>query len=30
VRMHHSSDVIVGALVGLALGRAARRFFPAA
>jgi undecaprenyl-diphosphatase len=29
VRMHHSSDVIAGALVGLALGRAARRFFPA-
>ncbi len=28
VKMHHSSDVVVGALVGLALGRAVRRFFP--
>ncbi len=28
VRMHHSSDVVAGALVGLALGRAVRRFFP--
>ena len=27
VKMHHASDVIVGAAVGLALGRAARRFF---
>lgn len=30
VRMHHASDVIVGAAVGLALGRAARRCFPRA
>ncbi len=29
VKMHHSSDVVVGALVGLALGRAVRRFYPA-
>ncbi|MGZ4798872.1 MAG: phosphatase PAP2 family protein [Acidimicrobiia bacterium] len=28
VRMHHASDVIAGALVGVALGRAVRRFFP--
>jgi undecaprenyl-diphosphatase len=28
VKMHHSSDVVAGALVGLALGRAVRRFFP--
>jgi undecaprenyl-diphosphatase len=30
VRMHHTSDVVVGALVGLALGRAVQRFFPVA
>ena len=30
VRMHHSSDIIAGALVGVALGRSVRRFFPAA
>jgi len=30
VRMHHSSDIVAGALVGVALGRAVRRFFPAA
>jgi undecaprenyl-diphosphatase len=30
VRMHHASDVIAGAVVGLALGRAVRRFFPPA
>lgn len=28
VRMHHASDVIAGAMVGIALGRAAQRFFP--
>jgi undecaprenyl-diphosphatase len=28
VRMHHSSDIVAGALVGLALGRSVRRFFP--
>ena len=28
VKMHHSSDVVVGAVVGLALGRAVRRFYP--
>lgn len=28
VKMHHSSDIIAGALVGLALGRAVERFFP--
>jgi undecaprenyl-diphosphatase len=28
VRMHHSSDIIAGALVGLALGRSVLRFFP--
>ncbi len=28
VRMHHSSDVVAGAVVGLALGRAVRRYFP--
>ena len=28
VRMHHASDVIAGALVGIALGRAVRRWFP--
>lgn len=30
VRMHHSSDIIVGAAVGVALGRSVRRFFPPA
>jgi undecaprenyl-diphosphatase len=28
VRMHHASDIIAGALVGLALGRSVLRFFP--
>ena len=29
-KMHHASDVIVGALLGAAMGRAARRAFPLA
>jgi len=29
VRIHHASDVVAGALLGLALGRAARRVWPA-
>ncbi len=28
VKMHHSSDIVAGALVGLALGRSVQRFFP--
>lgn len=28
VRMHHASDVIVGAAIGLAFGSAMKRFFP--
>jgi undecaprenyl-diphosphatase len=27
VRMHHASDVIAGAVLGIALGRVARRWF---
>jgi undecaprenyl-diphosphatase len=30
VRMHHASDVVVGAALGLALGQLAKRCFPAA
>ena len=28
VRMHHASDVVVGAALGIALGRIVRRGFP--
>src|SRR5205823_14949023 len=28
VKMHHASDVIAGAAMGMAMGRAARRLFP--
>jgi len=28
VKMHHASDIIAGALIGVALGRSVRRFFP--
>ena len=28
VKMHHASDVVVGAAIGLAFGAAMKRFFP--